>query len=358
MEQILILDNLIERMLELTQHAEREITELTRLCDKKGNLNPEAIGFARKPIIDCNLSGHYLRKKKWNNWYIYGEEILFSISIYHLDYAAICFVNFLEYETQRFFKKAITIPLGIGSKLKMPTRVLEPIQFKNNEIHIHITYFQNQTFLKVTSDNFDSEPLLAELNIHHPKEDDTLNVVVPWNRQTFQFTAKHHTLPTSGFVRLGNRLYNFNEEDCYSVLDFGRGVWPREAKWNWAMASQRVRDQRIGLNFGGQWTDGTGMTENAVFVNGHMTKIHEDVLFNYDPSNFMKPWYITSKFSDTVMLTFHPFFERYEDMDRKLVKSHTQQLAGYFNGQIKLDDGSTLPIQQMLGCVQSHQTKW
>jgi len=345
-------------MLELTQHAEREITELTRLCDKKGNLNPEAIGFARKPIIDCNLSGHYLRKKKWNNWCIYGEEILFSIRICHFDYAAVCFVNFLEYDTQRFFEKMITIPLGIGSKLKMPTRVLEPIQFKDNEVHINITYFQNQTYLKVTSDNFDSDTLLVELNIHHPPEDETLNVVVPWNRQTFHFTAKHHTLPASGFLKLGNRIYHFNEEDCYAVLDFGRGVWPRHAQWNWAMASQSVRGKRIGINLGGQWTDGTGMTENAVFVDGHMNKIHEDVLFNNDQDNFMKPWYITSKFSDTVMLTFHPFFERLSQTNSKLVNSDAYRLVGYYNGHIKLEDGSTLLIQQMLGCVEAHQVKW
>ena len=74
----------------MRQHAEREIVLPTALCDKKGDLNPEAIGFARKPIIDCNLSGHFLRKKKWNYWCVYGEEILFSATISHLDYAAVC----------------------------------------------------------------------------------------------------------------------------------------------------------------------------------------------------------------------------------------------------------------------------
>ncbi|MBD8025903.1 DUF2804 domain-containing protein [Ureibacillus sp. Re31] len=342
----------------MTQHAEREIIELTRLCDRKGNLNPEAIGFARKPIIDCNLSGHYLRKKKWNYWCVYGEEILFSVTICHFDYAATCFIYFLEYETQRFFEKTITIPLGIGTKLKMPSRVFEPIRFANSEVHINITFFQNQTFLKVTSENFDNETLHAELTIYHPKEDETLNVVIPWNRQTFQFTAKHHTLPTAGFVKIGERNYPFVEEDCFAVLDFGRGIWPREALWNWGMASQRVRNQRVGLNFGGKWTDGTGMTENAVFVDGKMTKIHEDVLFNYDRENFMKPWYITTKFSDQVILTFHPFFERVAKTDVKLVKSEVHQLVGYYNGQVTLEDGSTLVIQQMLGCIEEHVAKW
>lgn len=340
----------------MSQHAEREIVELTRLCDKKGNLNPEAIGFARKPIIDCNLSGHFMRKKKWNYWCVYGEEILFSVTISHFDYAAVCFVYFLEYETQRFFEKTITIPLG--SKLKMPERVLEPIQFSNSEMTIHITYFQNQTHLKVTSNHFDDETLSAELTISHPVDDESLNVVIPWNRQTFQFTAKHHILPTSGVVKIGNRQFPFHEDECFAVLDFGRGIWPREAFWNWGMASQRVRNNRVGLNFGGKWTDGTGMTENAVFVNGKMTKIHEDVLFEYDRSNLMRPWKIKTKFSDHVQLTFTPFFEREAETDIKLIKSEVHQLIGYYDGKVVLEDGEILVIRQMLGSIEEHVAKW
>ena len=111
----------------MRQHAEKEIIQPTSLCDKKGNLNPEAIGFARTPIVDCNLTGHFMRKKKWNYWCVFGEEILFSATISHLDYAAVCFVYFLEYETQRYFEKTITIPLG--AKAKMPTPSLRKTIF-------------------------------------------------------------------------------------------------------------------------------------------------------------------------------------------------------------------------------------
>ncbi|PKC50114.1 hypothetical protein RhiirA1_487371, partial [Rhizophagus irregularis] len=127
----------------------------------------------------------------------------------------------------------------------MPTMVLEPIQFSNAELNISITHLQQTTYLSVASKNFDNANLQAELIIEHPADDDSLNVVIPKNRQTFQFTAKHHTLPTTGFVKIGDRTYKFNEEDCFSVLDFGRGIWPREVVWNWAMASQRVRGQRV-----------------------------------------------------------------------------------------------------------------
>lgn len=339
----------------MKQHAEKEIIVPTMLCDKKGNLNPEAIGYARKPIIDCNLSGHFMRKKKWNYWCVYGEDILFSATISHLDYAAVCFVYFLEYETQRYFEKTVLIPLG--TKVKMSTQVLETVSFANSELRIHMSHFDGDTHLSVICPDFDGEHLQAELTIHHPAADDSLNVVIPWNRQTFQFTAKHHTLPTTGTVKIGNRRYTFNEEESYSVLDYGRGIWPREATWNWGMASQRMRGRRIGLNFGGKWTDGTGMTENAIFVDGVMTKIHEDVIFEYDRNDFMKPWTIRSKFSETVDLTFTPFFERVAKTDAKLIRSEVHQVIGYYNGIVKLENCS-LRISQMMGCVEEHIAKW
>lgn len=352
------MDYYFEGMLVVTQHLEREIFEKTCLCDPKGNLNPQAIGFARRPLFDCNLKGHFMRKKRWNQWCMYGEDILFSVTLFHFDYSIQCFVYFLEYETLRFVEKTVTVPLGLMSRLKMPEQVLEPVRFSNSEMNVNITLIQNQTLLTVNCDNFDSEPLNVNLSIQHPTEDETLNVVVPWNRQTFQFTAKHVNLPTKGFVKLGSKRYDFNEEECFSVLNFGRGVMPKNIRWHWANASQRLRGKRVGINFGGKWTDGTGMTENAIFIDGKMTKIHEDVLFEYDSSNISKPWYITTKFSDTVMLSFHPFFKRENITKGKLNHSETHQLVGYYNGKVKLEDGSTLVIQQMLGCIVEQIAKW
>ena len=340
----------------MKQHAEKEIIMPVQLCDRKGNLNAEAIGYARKPIIDCNVTGHFMRKKKWNYWCVYGEDILFSATISHLDYAAVCFVYFLEYDTQRYFEKTITLP--ISSKLKMPTNVLETLQFNGSEMTIHMTHRNGDTYLSVTCSDFDGEPLHADLIIHHPPNDESLNVVIPWNSKTFQFTAKHHTLPTSGVVKIGLNRYTFNEEECFAVLDYGRGVWPREATWNWGMASQLIRGKRVGLNFGGQWTDATGMTENAIFVDGKMTKIHEDLIFTYDKTNYKKTWLVASKFSQDVKLTFTPFFERVAKTDAKLVKSEVHQLVGYYNGYVTLEDASRVCIQQMLGCIEEHVAKW
>lgn len=343
-------------MPKVQQHAEREILSPTSLCDSKGNLNPAAIGYSRKPLINSNLSGHFMRKKKWNYWCIYGEDIMFSASIRHMDYTVICSVYFVDYETQRFFEKTITVSLG--QRIHMPNQVLETVNFSNDDMNIHLLHVQSETHMKVMIPNFDGEFLQADLQIEHPANDESLNVVIPWNRQLFHHTAKHHTMPTSGFVKVGDRRYNFNSEDSYAVLDYGRGVWPRKASRQWAVASQRLGTQRIGLNFGGTWTDGTGMTENAVFVDGHMSKISEDVIFKHDETDLMKPWNITSKFSPDVSLTFTPFLQRDANIKVGFVNMNGYQMVGYFNGFVHLDNGSCLTITQLLGSIEDHVAKW
>lgn len=342
----------------MTQHAEKELLQPTMLCDQKGNLNPQAIGYARQPLITSNLKGHFMRKKKWNYWCVFGDEILFSATISHLDYAVVCFVYFLEYETQRFFEKTITLP-PLSHHVKMSEEVLQTVTFNNSEMKINILHTaQHETKLSVYVPDFDDDILEAELTISHPKDDDSLNVVIPWNRKTFQFTAKHHSLPTTGYVKLGDKKYLFEPRESFAVLDYGRGIWPREATWNWGMASQRLGFHRVGLNLGGSWTDGTGMTENALFIDGHMTKIHEDVLFAYDAADYMKPWKVKTRFSKDVELTFTPFFERVAESDAKLVTSAVHQMVGYYNGRVKMDNGAYFHIQQLLGTCEEHIAKW
>ncbi|SEI76750.1 Protein of unknown function [Bhargavaea ginsengi] len=339
------------------QHKERELTGPVRLSNPDGTLNPEAIGFSRNPIITGNLAKNYMRKKRWNYWCVYSEDVLFSVTVSHLDYAASCFVYVFNYETQRFFEKTVTVPLG--RNVRMGDEVLGNVSFTHPDMNIQMIHIKGETHLLVTVPDFDGDLLHADLHISHPEGEESLNVVVPWNRNQYQFTAKHHLLPAEGFVTIDDRRFRIGREESFAVLDFGRGIWPRKATWNWAMASQQYGRRRIGLNFGGQWTDGTGMTENAVFIDGKMYKISEDVLFDYDPDDYMKTWKIRTKFTDSVDLTFTPFFERTAETDAKLVKSEVHQMFGYFRGRIRLPDaGVNLHLVKLLGCSEEHRATW
>ena len=72
----------------------------------------------------------------------------------------------------------------------------------------------------------------------------------------------------------------------------------------------------------------------------------------------MGPWKIRTKFSQTVDITFTPFFERIAKTNVKVARSEVHQLVGYFNGKVLLQDGSILHIRNMLGCTEEHIAKW
>lgn len=336
-------------------YNEREIIEPVYLCDDKGNLMPDSVGWSRKPLISGNVTGRFLRKKKWNYWCITNKDVLFSATISHLDFAMVCFVYYLDLNTKTFFEKTALFPFK--SNKALPDDVLASTKLTSKQMDISILWEDNRFQLNVEIPDFNEKPLLANFEISYP-ETDSLSVVIPWSDQTFQLTTKMHCLPTKGTLTIGSKTYQFTPDESYASLDYGRGIWPRNCTWNWGMASGKQGNNLIGLNFGGQWTDGTGFNENAVLVNGRLTKISEDMKFHYNKHDFMQPWRIDSLATDCVRLTFTPLYERIAKTDAIIVKSEVHQMVGYYNGEIRLPDNTILTIQQMLGCIEEHIAKW
>jgi len=338
------------------KYNEKEILASVDLCDEKGGLNRDSIGWARKPLINCNLSGHRLRKKKWNYWYTTSDECLFSATISNLDFAGMVFVYFLDFKTRKFIEKNITVPFGKGCN--MPDNVGETVFFKDKDMDISLLNENGATRIIVRSKDFGGLPLEANILVAPPEGNETLNVVIPWNDRTFQFTSKQAGLPSSGSLRVGGDIYDFTPDRAFSGLDFGRGIWPRRVSWNWGTASGTENGRRLGLNLGAKWTDGTGMTENALYVDGKLTKLSEDVIYEYDLKNIMSPWTIKTAVSDSVDLTFYPIYERVAATNFAVIKSDMHQMIGHFAGYIKTADGEKIDIEHLTGCAEEHNTVW
>ena len=335
---------------------EKEILEPINLCTPKGELNWACIGWARQPLFNCNLSGRPFRKKKWNYWYTTSEDCLFSATISNLDFAGMVFVYFLDFKTMRFIEKNITVPFGKGCD--MPDNAGQTVVFKGKDMDVSLISENGGTHIIVKSDNFNGVTMEADIFAESPQGNETMNVVIPWNDKTFQFTSKQAALPTRGTLRVGENSYTFTPDKAFSGLDFGRGIWPRNVSWNWGTASGTVDGRRIGLNLGARWTDGTGMTENAVYVDGRLTKISEDVSYEYDLKNIMEPWKIKTTATDDVELVFTPMYERVAATNFVIIKSDMHQMIGHFNGHITTDEGEKIEIVDLIGCAEEHNTKW
>lgn len=73
--------------------AEREITRPVALCLPDGSLDPDAVGWTRRPLHDTSGIGKGLRSrgrnKRWEYWAILSPTHIVSLTVAHLDYSAL-----------------------------------------------------------------------------------------------------------------------------------------------------------------------------------------------------------------------------------------------------------------------------
>ena len=334
---------------------ERELTSPVDLCLPYGRLNPAAIGWSRQPLHYCNLSGRWPRKKRWNYWAITTPTHLFSATISHLDYAGLVFIYAADFNSGYFQEVTKLLPLGRGCRLK--ETVAAEAHYSGEDMHVTMTPVDGGVELAAAVADFGGDPLTAHFSIAIPPEHETLNVVVPWDERTFQFTSKQNTLPATGVLNIGNREILFAGEQSFACLDFGRGIWPRRCRWNWGSASGRQHGRPLGLNLGGQWTDGTGSTENGVCVDGRLHKISTDLVWEYNKKEFMQPWRIYDP-DGRLDLTFTPFMERVAASNVLLVRSEVHQMFGRYAGRFTTDDGEEIAVDNLVGWAEDHVAVW
>jgi hypothetical protein len=337
------------------QTITREITDPVRICRADGRLNPAAEGWSRHPLHIDNMRGRFPRKKRWEYWCITSDKYCFSVTIAHIDFAGFCAAYFLENETGAFTERT-------GLKLfprtpRMPAEENAPVSCRRERLRCSIEKNGGAIRIRAESPDFGGHPMIADIQISRPPGHETLNVLVPWNRRTFQFTSKQQALPASGKVVIGGREYAFEAGASFGCLDYGRGIWPRRVLWNWAAFSGCAGRDVIGINLGARWTDGTGMTENGIVVNGRLLKIFDDVRFEYDPGDFMRPWRLRTVTTDEVDLEMIPFYDRSAASNLLLVSEATHQVFGRFRGVIR-PGNRELAVDNIIGWAEEVSMRW
>jgi hypothetical protein len=201
--------------------------------------------------------------------------------------------------------------------------------------------------------------LVIDLGVSWPVSHETMNVLVPFDDTSFQFTSKHQALPVRGFVRVDSKEHGFGpENEAFACLDFGRGRWPPRIAWNWAFGAATRGGRTIGVNLGGLWTDGTSVTENGFVVDGRAHKIRDAVVFEYDPRALMKPWHICTRECGQVDLRFVPRSHRRLRIPLGPIRVHLDQHMGEFDGTLADETGSRFALERVIGLAESFGGRW
>ncbi|GAA1013310.1 MULTISPECIES: DUF2804 domain-containing protein [Streptomyces] len=324
--------------------AEREITAPVDLCLPDGRLNPAAVGWTRRPLHRANLRG-WGRVKRWEYWGIVTPSHIVGLVASSLDYAGLHGVYVLDRADGRELSEDVVTPLARG--VRMPERSgTGTASARGGPVTVEFVQRPAGTTLSAVAPGF-----RLEAEVPRPPGHESLGVVVPWSPRRFQYTVKDLGRPVRGLLTLGSRTFVIDESDSFAVLDHGRGKWPYAVRWNWAAGCGPGR----AVQLGGRWTDGTGSTENALFVDGRLHKISDELVWEYDRADWLRPWRITGPRVDA---GFHPFHVRTARTNLGVVASETHQCFGRFTGRAQADDGSWVDLDGLTGWAEEARNRW
>jgi hypothetical protein len=334
------------RTVALAMTHEREILERVNLADWRGRLRPEARGFSRQPLHDAAIPARWGRRKRWEYWCVISARGALQVTVADLDFLGLVELSFVDFETKEVASAPFVLPLG----LTLPDRSGESWRVRTPLGVVTVDVRGETTHLSVRARALRGE-IDGHLVIATPRSEESLSVVVPWSDREFQLTTKRVALPVHGEIRALGRHYAVNDaHESFACLDFGRGVWPRDTTWNWGTGALRANGERVGLQLGGQWTDGTGATENGVFVDGRLTKIGSELVWTYDRADFARPWHVRG---GEVDLAFTPFIERVAKLDLSVIRTELHLCFGRWSGRV-----GSRSIDRALGWAEEHRARW
>ncbi|MDF1602914.1 DUF2804 family protein [Nocardioides sp. YIM 152315] len=332
---------------------EREITAPVALTRADGRLNPEAVGWTRTPLITTDGIGRGRRgrgrNKRWEYWAVTTPTHVVALVLSHLDYAGVHGIWVLDRATGEEIAHDAITPLGRGARLP-GTLGAGPATARAGTMRIEVEEVEGGTRLRARGPRVEIDVLA-----HRPEGHECLGVVVPWSDRLFQYTVKDVARPATGTIRVDGATHDVPAGESWGTLDHGRGRWPYAVRWNWGAGSGRVDGRVIGLQVGGRWTDGTGSVENALVVDGHLSKISEELVWDYRTDDWLAPWQIAG---EAVELTFTPFHLKASDVDLKVLSTHSRQCFGHWSGRVRDDAGEWIRIADLTGWAEDVRQRW
>jgi hypothetical protein len=328
------------------------------LTSPDGHLNPDAVGWSRRPLRDTRLearpgvrsrAGRWGRRKQWEYWGVVTPEHVVAVTVSSLQYAAVHQVWVLDRRSEVEVDQTGLVPLAQG--VELPATLGDgSAHARTKRLDIAIDEADAGTRLRARTDR-----VHVDLVVQRPDHHDCLAVVVPWSPTRFQYTVKDVARPVGGRLSVDGRTHEVSALDSWAVLDHGRGRWPYRVTWNWGAGSGRVDGEVVGLQVGGQWTVGTGSTENALLVDGRLHKISEELTWAYDVDNPRSLWRVSG---ERVQATLRPWHVRSASTNAVVVASQTVQAFGDWSGWATDDTGRRIRLDGLVGWAEEARQRW
>ena len=305
------------------------------------------------------------RIKEWDYYLVNDDEYAVALTLSDLGYVGLVSASIMDLVQGVSHTVSVVTPLPLG-RFGLPASSDSGVSsFQNGRASFRFEASQGRRSLKAHVARFDGKDDLSFEAVLEDEPRDSLVIATPWSedQSAFYYNQKIVAMRARGSFKKGVLVHGFNPQNSFGLLDWGRGVWTRDNTWYWAVAQGWQDGRRFGLNLGYGFGDTSAASENMVFVDGAAHKLRR-VDFGIpektggahakktaDRYQLMQPWHMTDD-EGRLDLVFTPLLDRVDWMDFKLIRSDQHQVFGRFDGAVTLDDGSTLPVSNLLGSAE------
>ena len=267
------------------------------------------------------------RIKEWDYYLVNDDEFAVALTVGDMGYVGLISASVMDFAQATSHTASVIAPFPLG-RFKLPASSAEGVTaFENNRVSFRFEVAEGQRRLTVWFANFDDNDDLTFEAVLDEEPRDSMVISTPWAEDplAFYYNQKIVAMQARGSFKKGLLVHGFN----------------------------------LGYGFG----DTSAASENMVFVDGVAHKLHR-VDFGIsektggahakktaDRYQLMQPWHMTDD-EGRLDLVFTPLLDRVDWMDFKLIRSDQHQVFGRFDGTVVLDDGSALPVGNLLGSAE------
>ena len=191
-------------------------------------------------------------------------------------------------------------------------------------------------------------------------DQESLTMLTPFSeKHCFFYTQKLNCIAAKGRIRIGSDTICLDPSRAFMTIDWARGLWPYKNMWYWSNASTYLNKKRFGLELTWGFGDESRATETALFYDGRCHKIGA-VHLTEDPekAGFRKPWHFVSEDGRLDLILTPHRFHRAGMVFAGLLGHKSNQVFGFFNGAVILDDGTRLEVRDMFAFAEKVHNRW
>lgn len=344
-----------------------EYTKPTPLLNADGTLN--AKGWARHNVFEYDRSlvkkERLISKKEWDYYTVTDGKKQLLVSFANVGIGGFMGLRLIDLETGEVHADGMTIFAG-GNKVLPLNKVDVPGRFT---ARVGKTQFDFNTMATKRTVWFKMEHkgknLECDLTMDIPEGLENITTVIPFKNDNTKFfmTTKQNCMPTEGVFRFGDYTYEFTKDKSFCSLDWGKVNTPRELVWYWGSAATYLTDaegkQHI-FGFEITWAigDESHATETCLFYDGKVHKIGAVDVEKFPKGRFMEEWKIISE-DGRFNLTMTPTKNNVSLMNLgPVAKMDCNQIYGFWNGDVTLDDGTKLEIKDLFAFCEYVENRW